>query len=287
MSAIWGLYLFEDSKVNIDNAEQAMREGYQQCVIDRTEYYQGDQVALGCGIQYFTPEAENEKLPIIDQKKGIYFTADVMLDNREELLERLGYQKDDKSIADGTILYELFSREREKCLDYVLGAFSFVYIDQMKDEVYLVVNHAGNRCLHFYQNGYELYFSTLMEPIIAATGAKKINEKWITDFLALDNMAYAIGDEETPYLGIYRVPAGHYIKVTKDGFEKVRYWNPNAEDVILKSDDEYRDKLIDVYSKSVNCLMRNDTITMLLSGGMDSTSVACFAAKEAARTGKK
>ena len=288
MSAIWGLYSFrDDSTINVHDAEQTMRAGYKRCVIDRIEHYQGDHVALGCGIQYFTPEAENEKLPIVDRGGEIYFTADVMLDNREELLERLGYGRDGGRIADGTILYELFLKEKEKCLDYVLGVFSFVYIDKIKNEVYLVADYGGNRCLHFYQNNQTVYFSTLIEPIIAATGAKQLNKQWITDFLALDNMAYAIGDEETPYLDIYRVPAGNYIKITKDSFEKVRYWNPKAEDVVLKSDDDYRDKLIEVYTKSVNCLMRNNIITMFLSGGMDSTSVACFAAKEALRTGKK
>ena len=41
---------------------------------------------MGCGIQYFVPEAEHEKLPFFSE--DIYFTADAIIDNREELMDK-------------------------------------------------------------------------------------------------------------------------------------------------------------------------------------------------------
>ena len=95
MSAIWGIVV-QNGIVDTKQKEELMRKAYSRCVIDRTEHYANNQVALGCGIQYFTPEARNEILPVVNEEDEIYFTADVVLDNREELLKRLGILFDDK-----------------------------------------------------------------------------------------------------------------------------------------------------------------------------------------------
>ena len=286
MSAIWGV-ITQDETINIKEKEEKLRESYSHCVIDRTEYFVGDKIGIGCGIQYFTPEAYGEVLPKIDQEKEIYFTADVVLDNRDELLKRLGFSSDDRSIPDGRILYEMFHKYKEACLNELLGAYSFVYYDKKKNELFLVADATGTRSLHYYKQGNATYFSTFIEPIIEATGAKKVNEPWITDFLAMDNMAMAISYEETPYEEIYRVPASHYIKVTTDKVEKVCYWKPTVKNIKYKTDKEYEVRLKELFRTCVKCLLRNDNMTMLLSGGMDSTSVACFAAKEVAEMGKR
>lgn len=285
MSAIWGI-ITHNSVMDMKQKEESMRKAYSHCVIDRTEYYTGEKVAFGCGIQYFTPEAKKELLPIADEANGIYFTADVILDNREELLKRLGYSCDDRSIPDGKIVFDMFHKYKEACLNELLGVYSFVYYDRNKEEIYLVTDSTGTRSLHYFRQGNEFYFSTLIEPIVKATGAKAVNESWITDFLAMDNMAFAIAYEETPYKDIYRVQASHYIKITSDKIEKVCYWNPSVKDVRYKSEEEYKNRLKETFRECVKCLLRNDNMTMLLSGGMDSTAVACFAAKEAKETGK-
>lgn len=285
MSAIWGV-LTKDSTIDMKKKEELLRESYSHCIIDRTEYYVGEHVALGCGIQYFTPEAQAETLPIADEANGIYFTADVVLDNREELLKRLGYTSDDKSIPDGKILFDMFHKYKEACLNDLLGAYSIAYYDGNKNELYLVADSTGTRSLHYFRQGNTLYFSTLIEPIVKASGAKEINEAWITDFLAMDNMALAITYDETPYKDICRVPASHYLKITADKVEKVCYWNPTVEDIRYPSEGEYKKNLKEMFRESVKCLLRNDNMTMLLSGGMDSSSVACFAARETAAMGK-
>lgn len=285
MSAIWGV-ITQSNDINIKQKEDKMRNAYSHCVIDRMEYHTEEQTAFGCGIQYFTTEAQEEELPIIDSENEIYFTADVLLDNREELLGRLGFVSDDRSIPDGRILFEMFHKYKEECLNEILGAYSFVYYDKKKKEIYLVADSTGTRCLHYFIHEKEIYFSTLIEPIVVATGGKAINERWITDFLALDNMALAISYEETPYQDIYRVPAAHYIKITSDKIKKVCYWNPRTKNIKYKSDEEYKARFKETFRECVKRLLRNKDVTMLLSGGLDSTSVACFAAKEITDAGK-
>ena len=66
MSAIWGI-VAQDEIIDVKQKEEIMRKSYSHCVIDRTEYYANNEVALGCGIQYFTPEARMEILPVVNE----------------------------------------------------------------------------------------------------------------------------------------------------------------------------------------------------------------------------
>ena len=132
MSAIWGYIDFSENSSLEDTKKinDMMRDGYKSCVIDRFNDYVSDSFCLGCGIQYFTKEAEKEILPIIDDERSIFFTADAIVDNRDELLGKLGYNSDDKTIPDARIIFEMFDRFGESCLNDILGLYTFVYYDK-------------------------------------------------------------------------------------------------------------------------------------------------------------
>lgn len=286
MSAIWGVIAKDDS-IPVDAVEKNMRAAYGKCVIDRTEYYVGNRIAMGCGIQYFTPEAEKEVLPIIDVEEGIYFDADVVLDNREELLKKLGYESDDKSIPDGRILYEVFKKYKEDCLNDLLGVYSFVYYERRSNRCYLVTDVASRRSLHYFIQDGTLYYSTLIDPIIAATGEKKLNERWFADFLALDSLVMAIVYDETPYCGICRVLASHVMVWDGERITETKYWNPEVKNLKLKSDEEYKRLFKKTYNESIRCRMRNKKTAISLSAGLDSTSIVCLAANIAHKEQKE
>ena len=59
MSAIWGIIDF-DKRIITEDEGHRMRKSFDRCVIDRYEERCQDNVYMGCGIQYFTPEAKNE-----------------------------------------------------------------------------------------------------------------------------------------------------------------------------------------------------------------------------------
>ena len=101
MSAIWGA-------VNLTGGEIAKEEirllkaAFAKCRIDRYEEICAQHIYMGCGIQYFVPQAKEEQLPCTES--GIYFTVDAVLDNRRELCERLGIQEEVDTIPDGELL---------------------------------------------------------------------------------------------------------------------------------------------------------------------------------------
>lgn len=287
MSAIWGLIgdLQKDKHMLINNK---FCKEYQKYVIDKFVTKEDDSVSMGCGIQFFTPEAKNEMLPIMDSKKNIYFTADVVLDNREELLNKLGKNPKDNTVPDGQILYEMFDKYREDCLNDLLGAYAFVYYDKFKKECYLVADATGKRALQYAVVDGKIYFSTLINPLLKVLENKELNDTWLIDFLTLDNLALATRFDTTPYKNIMRVPAANYVKITNGTkIEQKCYWHPIASNLKLKSDVEYKELFQNTFQESVRCLMRNKVVPAFLSGGLDSSSTVCYAGEIARETGQK
>lgn len=287
MSAIWGIIDLQGKKLQA-GISQVFAESYQNCVIDRYEEIVEETVYFGCGIQYFTREATKEKLPVVAEE--IYFTADVVLDNREELYAKLlGSKKTLTEMPDGELLYHIYCDYGKDCLNDLLGAFAFVYYDRKEKRAEIVIDAVGDRCVYYAVQNEILYFSSLMEPLVKLTGAG-LNDRWITDFLAMDHLFMSNEAEETPYKGIYRVAPAQRVIIQEDKIEKEKYWNPfeNFRELRLANDEEYAKAFRQVFCDAVKSVMRGrgDT-SILLSGGLDSNAVAAVVSGYLKEKGEK
>ena len=119
MSAIWGAINLQNETIP-DHVCDCMRKAFDKCKIDRYEELKDKNVYFGCGIQYFVLEAENEQLPY--GSDGIYFDADVVLDNRDAICEMLGISQDEGAVLpDGKLLFEIYNKRGKECLNDLLG----------------------------------------------------------------------------------------------------------------------------------------------------------------------
>ena len=124
MSAIFGMINLNQESIDSQISDRFRKE-YAPYKIDRLEDAFIPNAYFGCGIQYFRNIAANEKLPIIDEKNKLFFTADCFLDNRDEMLAKLSLPQD---TPDGNIIYEAFLKWRTQCVDFLRGIFAFVVL---------------------------------------------------------------------------------------------------------------------------------------------------------------
>ncbi len=287
MSAICGAISF-GAKLITENERDIFRKGFSDCAIDRWEEKSSDKVYMACGVQYFTPEAKDEILPIVE--KGKFFTADVMLDNREELFRIMDKEPSEQKCPDGTLLYEIWNAKGRKCLNDVLGAFSGVYYDEEKKEAEIFADAVGNRFVYYLWQDKVLYFSSLMKPLEKFVKNLKINENFASDFVGNPSPAMFMEENETMVEGIYRLPIATVMRVTETGPKKTRYWDPYRDSEMLnyKSYKEYKKAFLKLYRECVTSVMRSPEETgIMLSGGYDSTSVAVMASPELKKRGKE
>lgn len=277
MSAIWGAISFTEKKLP-EAIPTVFRRAFETCVLDRIEELRTDTVYMGCGIQYVTKEAEGEVLP--KQEGDSFFTADVVLDNREELLQELGITiAEGKQLPDGELLFRMYCGYEREALGKLLGAFAFVHYNQQKKEASLVIDAVGDRMVYYAIHEEILYFSSLLMPLVELTKAE-LNDRWLTDFLAMDHLFMINETEETPFQNIYRVAPAYEVKVSLDGVEKYRYWEPakTVKKLRLKSDEEYEAAFQELFVKVVQSKLRDGApMSALLSGGYDSTAVVSVA----------
>ena len=290
MGAIGGLINL-NNKINSKDSLSNMIDKLSICKLDKIDFIEDENLFMICGLNYITQESLNENLPLVDSKKSLIITCDAIIDNREELLESFNISKDKWSkITDSYLILKSYEKWGNNCPKYLVGDFAFVIYDKNLNRIFCARDHVGKRTL-YYSLDNNFIFCTLINPILANIDKKiQLNERWTTDFLALWGVHHQTEAKETIYEGIYQVPPGSTLELDNTGTKVRKYWNPSKDVKPLKlsSEKEYLEKFLEVYTEAVNCRLRScKEVGVLLSGGLDSGSVACLAAPQLAKKNKR
>lgn len=284
MSAIWGIIDFHGAP------ESTMVEklvGAYQCYrIDRYEKVAGAGAEFGCCHQHLTKDAAAECLPIYDRAQNIIFTADCVLDNRDELSALL--PDCEKDASDGSLLLAAYIKWGSSLGDYVAGAFAFAAFHTDTKTVVLCTDQMGCRSLFYSRQGERFIFSTAILPLAKLCQAVPC-EQWISGclFSVSDDMTLFRG--LTPYQGVFQVPAACWMTVTRDESSQDTYWSPLKlrPDLRQPNEDAYRQLFVNTMSTSVRSMLRSSQKTgCTLSSGLTSASVSALAAAALAEEGK-
>lgn len=286
MSAIWGVV--DLSRKEIDKAlSSRMSKCLENYRIDKVMELSEDNAYMGCGLQYITKQDRAEKLPISENSD--FFTADCYLDNREELISEIGKELPDERLSedtpDGRLLYLAFKIWGEKFGDHVLGAFSFANYNKDTNEFYLFTDHISSRSVHYYVQGDRLFFGTLTSCITDVCPEIDVCDKWMSACMAMDFPVLTVFEGLSPFENVFMLPYGCGVKAVlskgKAKATRIRYYDPISEIHEDKSITDARAKelFIETFKKAVKGTLRADgEVGVLLSSGLDSTTVASMAA---------
>ncbi|HKZ43509.1 MAG TPA: asparagine synthetase B family protein, partial [Anaerolineales bacterium] len=136
----------------------------------------------------------------------------------------------------------------------------------------------GNRTLFYGWHGTCLLIATAPWPVAHVIhGSARLDENGLAHFFAIDPSP----DGQTLFKGVKELLPAHMMKVNRSAVVHNCYWEPDlSQKLRYKHDDEYSDHFLDLLEKSVNnCLRSDGKVGLLMSGGMDSTSVAALAAR--------
>ncbi|WP_281884306.1 asparagine synthase-related protein [Paenibacillus sp. YYML68] len=249
-------------------------------------------VYLGCGLSRHTPESQHERLPRTCRNDRYVITADAIVDNREELLRAFDIALAEwPVVTDSELLLRAFERWGYDCPKHVLGDYAFAIWDKMKRELYVARDALGSRTLYYSVNSHSFAFCTLEKPLLGVLGDEpRLHEKWLADFLAIDGIQHEIDFEETVYEGIYQLPPASYGVWDGQSFRRQQHWDPlqSSKPIRYESDEAYVEAFNRIFAEAVACRLRSVQETgILLSGGMDSGSIACVAASQLEGTGRK
>ena len=233
----------------------------------------GDDAALGHCAMHTTPEAEWERFPLRHPETGVLLTADARIDNREELIRKLDLRRD--LVTDADLILHAYLKWGRSAPEHLIGDFVFAVWDPRTRTLFAARDHIGVRPLYYHIRGEALYFASEIKAIRAGVETSfEINEDFVAEYLTKE----LLSPDATFFARIQRLPAAHSLTFHIDGtYEVERYWELDPErETVFASDEEYEEAFRELFSETVRCRMRtNNDFAILLSGGLDSSSVAC------------
>jgi len=285
MSAITGIAQFDREEAGLMDQGRTLMSGLEQFISDDVRVWNGDCVFLGCMAQHITPESVHEALPSYDADRRLAITADAIIDNRDELFQRLQVEHSRRSaMTDSELIVLAYEKWGEDAPNHLVGDFAFMIWDDRRQRLFGARDFSGSRTLYYFADRRRFAFCTIMEPLLSLPYVKKeLNESWLAEFLAISAPVDTVDTSITPYNHIAQIPPSHSITVEAGGKVTVaRYCRLIAgERLKLKSDGEYVEAFRDVFRQAVASRLRTFRgVASHLSGGLDSGSIVSFAANE-------
>jgi len=237
-------------------------------------------------LHHLTPEDLFERQPLQLANRFVML-FDGRIDNRFELSDSLGIATPElQSMPDSMIALRLFDRWGKRAFERIVGDFATIVMDFQERRLICARDPMGLRVLHYHRSAERFAVATAPEALFALSWVPRIlNKNKVGDTL----VNRGLNGETTYYQEIFRVLPGCIVRVRGGNLSKDRFWGPeNIADVTLQSDNEYVEALQECLDRALKARLRSRRAPCaLITGGLDSSSIAVIAADMLAADGNK
>lgn len=284
MSAIAGIYYLDERPLDRTHLE-SMVDILAHRGTDASGIWHQGAIGLAHRMLWTTPESLHEQLPL--KNHHLVITADARIDNRDQLIAALNLSDyPTQKIADSQIILASYQKWGDRCLQKLLGDFAFAIWDERSHKLFCARDPMGVKPFYYYRSKSLFVFASEIKALLCLPEVpRQLNEVKVADHLALLFEDQTI----TFYKDILRLQPAHTITIDANQTKLARYWSldPDSE-VHLRSDAEYTEAFREIFTQAVRCRLRSAfPIGSTLSGGLDSSSIACTARKLLAEAGNQ
>jgi asparagine synthase (glutamine-hydrolysing) len=236
-------------------------------------------VGLGHRMLWTTPESRHEELPLVDSQGFLVLTSDARIDNREELISSLNLKEIPiQKITDSQLILLAYEKWGQGCPEKLIGDFAFAIWDKSKQLLFCARDQVGAKSFFYYKSNDIFVFASELKAILLVAGVPhRLNELKIGEHL----IHFFEDKSLTFYKDIFRLPAANSFTIFAGDIISRVYWSLDPKrEIHLKSDEEYSQAFLEVFSEAVHCRLRSAyPVASTLSGGLDSSSIACTSRK--------
>jgi asparagine synthase (glutamine-hydrolysing) len=246
---------------------------------DQQRTWVGGHVGFGHTLLKTTFESEHENQPFtLDGRTWI--VADARVDAQAELIAKLNANGEDvkQGVPDVELLLRSYRVWGDDCVEHLLGDFAFATWDGLRHRLFCARDHLGVKPFFYSRVGQTLLFSNTLDCLRQHPAvSEKLNDLAIADFLLFDLNQ---DPNTTSFADIQRIPPAHGASWSADGIRRNRYWTlPIDEPIHFKRADDYTDRFNELLDTAVSDRLRTNRIAILMSGGLDSPTLAATACK--------
>jgi asparagine synthase (glutamine-hydrolysing) len=226
-------------------------------------------------------DLESGHQPLYNEDKSICLVINGEIYNFKSLrqdLETRGHTF--QTMSDAEVVVHAYEQFGLDCLEAIEGMFAFALWDERKQKLILARDRMGEKPLHYYLGPAALVFgSELKSLFLHPSVPRDIDHNSLSKYLTLQY----VPAPDTIFRQVRKLLPGHYLTLSPRGdCRETQYWDIPApsKHEFLPPVDFADEQFVSLLRASVRAQLASDVpIGVLLSGGLDSTLVATFAAE--------
>ena len=179
--------------------------------------------------------------------------------------------------SDTEVLVHLYEDEGEQMVGRLRGMFAFAIWDRTRRRLLLARDHFGQKPLFYTESGGGLTFASEMKALLADDPSlAELSPRALDQYLTMR----FVHPPETFFARVRSLPPAHFM-VWENGRARIgRYWDLSYGPKWTYSEAETLERIDELLAETVKLHLLSDVpVGAFLSGGLDSTLIASYAAK--------
>ena len=214
--------------------------------------------------------------------RGPLCLLDGFLDDAAELARSLGVEAD---LPAEELLAIGYRRWGKALLPRLRGDFLLILWDEERQEGLIARDQLGLRCLYLHEASGVMRFAGELDDLLRALPTRPApDEASVAHWIAVSNRPGA----QTLFAGVRRLNPGSMLVFDHHGATEQRYWTAQFQEPLSRSPAELAEEVRDGIDRAVRRRLSDsrdpggELLTgVLMSGGLDSASVAAVASEQA------
>ena len=183
--------------------------------------------------------------------------------------------------SDTEVIVHLYEDYGDDLIQHLNGMFAFALWDEKRERLLIARDRMGEKPLYFTQLPDKTFiFGSELKAVVAHPGVgRRVNHLALRKYLQYE----FVPSPHTMIEGVHKLPPAHRLVLENGSLRTDRYWKLSYEgERISMSDDEAAEELTRRLRESVRMRLISDVpLGVLLSGGIDSSTVAALACETA------
>jgi asparagine synthase (glutamine-hydrolysing) len=221
-------------------------------------------------------KAGHQPMPNEDETLWLVFNGEIY--NFVELAEELSQKGHHfRSSTDCEVLLHLYEELGPNCLSRLNGMFAFAIWDSRRRRLFAARDRLGIKPFHFFHDSQRFIFASEVKAILEDPTIPRVpDERAIADYFFCGFPQ----EGKTFFRGIQTLLPGEALCIEQGQRRTWVYWRPQYQHDTTRSESRLVEEVGALIDDAVRIHCRSDAaLGCHLSGGLDSSTVACLAAR--------
>lgn len=278
MCGICGVYYLEQQrlidKVKLEKMTRSMRHRGPD---DEGFYIEGN-IGLGHQRLSIIDLSSLARQPMANGNERLWIVYNGEIYNYLELRKQLeGKGHTFHSHSDTEVILHLYEEQGPSCVQYLNGMFAFAIWDRSERTLFATRDHFGIKPFYYALQRKTFIFASEIKALFhAEILSAELDEDGLSDYLTFQ---FCLGDK-TLFRNVKKLLPGHSLLLRPNGTLRIwQYWDLDFTIDTHHTTEYFEHQLLELLGDATRMQLRADVpVGTHLSGGLDSSTVACLAA---------